>query len=202
MLKKILLILSLIILCFIVQSCDFTSHTTTQTPALSSFQTSTLPEQPTNSVTPCVPDDSVDFDKNNYLGILIPPFPCGMKSGIGFIVDPFSTLDWGVDLVSSESQNMLWLEKKVNEDQWEIFDILVLPPFEENWRVVPSLCSQNGEEDPKIIVIAFIDQETKNTRVIKNKNIIQSWRIDFSSGKIEEIDNQGVECYADEAFGP
>ena len=139
-------------------------------------------------------------DARNYIGIIYPPYPDSIVFQGGTAIYPSRhSFKWGVDRVTDNHYNMLWLNKVVSYDangipKNEVSDVIVLPLEEEKRVVAVSTCFLSGVIDPEIVVLAKWDDDVSTTRFLLNKNILLAWRANQTTGKFEELSKQNIEC--------
>jgi hypothetical protein len=104
---------------------------------------------------------------------------------------------FSINLVSEESKLSLWFAKR---DM--VSDILIIPELELNDVISAKYCQLNGYEDPFIITISVMDQESFENRFFENSRIKFAWYADPSSGKITKMSLEGIQCNGEGGFDP
>lgn len=107
-----------------------------------------------------------------------------------------SVEDYGVSRFSKGKRQMLWLEKITSRDKkgipsWEVTDVLVINNLRKNQEFLfsySSTCTENGEEDIDLIVLAELQ------RAKKTYKILQAWRADLLKEKFEQLSVEGIKC--------
>jgi hypothetical protein len=156
-----------------------------------------------STATPCsLSDDHLSEDQ--FIGVVFPPFPCGVKdiNSIGQIDD--SDKFWLLQVIGVGNQRQLWLsEKKIENgfwsDKWSVVDAKQLPDFNKTktYMYVPYLCAKNNIGNEEIFVYAEITDEVLISRLITNDLIKKAWILNFQKRRIEDFSTNGIMCEAD-----
>lgn len=107
-----------------------------------------------------------------------------------------SVEDYGVSRFSKGKKQMLWLEKITSRDKkgipsWEVTDVLVINNLKQNQKFLfsySSTCTENGEADIDLIVLAELQRAKKAYKVL------QAWRADLLKEKFEKVPVDGIKC--------
>jgi hypothetical protein len=119
--------------------------------------------------------------------------PNGAKDlGGGLLSDE----DYGVTRFTKGKNYMLWLEKIVERNdegvpQWEVKDVLVFNKLKKNQEFLfsySSPCTENGEENLDLIVLAELPSKTKIYKIVK------AWRANVKDEKFEQTPIEGIIC--------
>lgn len=168
-----------------------------EAPIANTIPKKALTSLPTITITP---DEAY-----SYIDMKFPPIPNSIKtsSSWGEVISPSSSSQtWGVAVVKDSNYSMLWLSKILDHDQngkalWQVSDIAILPPPEKDYEILISSCLLRGVLDPEIVVLARIDKDVLNNRYLLNTGVLLAWRANQSKGKLEQIDQRDIECYAE-----
>jgi hypothetical protein len=141
----------------------------------------------------------------SYIGLEYPPLPEHIVTSSSWgevIYTSNSASRWSVNIVGDHKNFMLWLSKRTFVDQngkahWRVSDIKILPAPKEDLEFIANACLLKGTLDSEIIVLAKIDEATLENRYLLNSNVILAWRANQFTGKIEQIETKGIECYAE-----
>jgi len=101
---------------------------------------------------------------------------------------------------------MLWFSKVISYDQdgkaySQVSDVAILPPTAKDKKIIVSACLIEAVLDPEIVVLANVDEESLAKRYLLNPNIILAWKANRSTGKLEPMNTEGIECYAETFLG-
>ena len=104
--------------------------------------------------------------------------------------------NYGVSRFSKGAKQMLWLEKISSRDKkgvpsWEVLDVLVINKPKKNQEFLysySSTCTENGEENLDLIVLAEFQTAGKTYKVL------EAWRADLLKEKFEKISIEGIKC--------
>jgi hypothetical protein len=144
-------------------------------------------------------------EANNYVGLTYPPLPNSIRTSTSWesSISPLpSTQSWNVAVVTDDNNSLLWLSKTLYHDKngkayLQVSDAQILPIPVKDYVILVSTCLSRGLLDPKLIVLAKIDQESLEKRYLLNTNIVMAWKANLSTGKLEQIDTDEIECYAE-----
>jgi len=125
---------------------------------------------------------------------------------MGQAISPASSQPWSIDAVADRNNYMLWFSKVVSYDQngkpySQVSDVAILPPTAKDKKIVVSACLLEGVLDPEIVVLAKVDEESLAKRYLLNPNIFLAWKANRSTGKLEPISTERIECYAETLLG-
>jgi hypothetical protein len=104
--------------------------------------------------------------------------------------------NYGVSRFAKGAKQMLWLEKITSRDKkgiprWEVLDVLVINKPKKNQEFLFSFsspCTENGEENLDLIVLA------QSQAAEKNYKVLEAWRADLLKEKFEKIPVEGIKC--------
>jgi hypothetical protein len=175
-------------------------------------QTTVLPITSTEKPLIATPTDQIMATAtitNSYIGLKYPPLPSSIRTSTSSgraIWNPSTPISWVVDVVMDEKNLMLWLSKIIDRDEvghafFEVRDILFLPPSARDKDFVVGECVLAGKPDFELVALVNVDQESLDNRWLPNSNIISAWRANLSTGKIEQISTEKIECNAETFIG-
>lgn len=119
--------------------------------------------------------------------------PNGAKDlGGGLLSDE----DYGVSRFSKGKKFMLWLEKISSRDDegvpdWEVKDVLNFGKLKKNQELLFSFsspCTQNGEENLEMIVLAETFKKKKSYKILK------AWQVNLDEEKFEKLSTKEIRC--------
>jgi hypothetical protein len=104
--------------------------------------------------------------------------------------------NYAVSRFSKGAKQMLWLEKITSRDKkgvpsWEVLDVLVINKPKKNQEFLfsfSSTCTENGEENLDLIVLA------QSQAAEKNYKVLEAWRADLLKEKFAKISVEGIKC--------
>ena len=171
-------------------------------------QTTDFPISSTETVLVVTPIDHKIASATNdysYIGLKYPPLPSTIRTSTSWgraIWNPSYPISWAVAVVIDEKNLMLWLSKVIDHDAvghalFEVIDVLVLPPSAADKDFVVGECVLEGKPDFELVALVNLDQESLENRWLPNSNIISAWRANLSTGKIEQINKDKIECNAE-----
>lgn len=104
--------------------------------------------------------------------------------------------NYGVTRFARGLKYMLWLERITGRDakdvpSWEVRDVLVFTKLKKNQEFLfsySSPCTENGEENLDLIVLAQIGPKRKVHK------ILQAWRVNVALEKFEKISTTKIRC--------
>ena len=137
-------------------------------------------------------------DKSPYIGLRYSgnKLPPGHKSiGGTLLTDPYSKeKQYGVMEVSKGRVRMMWLDLFTHDDaagnpNWEIKDLLFLPPMGKNQLLLYVDCYLRDKPDRGLVVIADdVIREGYYARVR------HAWRANIQTEKFQQIPVTGIKC--------
>jgi len=149
---------------------------------------------------------SVTNTPQTYIGLQYPPLPESLKMGGSQVISPSSSsCEWAVSIVEDDDKFMLWLDKLLYRDQngkphLKVSDTVVIPVLEEDQEIIVSGCFLNGTLNAEIITLVNIDTQNEYNRWLSNEYIVQTWRANQNTGKLENISTANIECNAGTFF--
>jgi hypothetical protein len=157
-----------------------------------------------------VPSITATADASStYIGLKYPPLPSSIKTSTswqGVIWNPSTPGAWSVSAVMDNTDIMLWLSKTIGYDDaghaiFQVSDAVLLPPSARDKKIVVSECVFGSQPDYEIVALVNLDQASSDRRWLPNSNIIATWRVDQSQGKLEPISTEKIECNAEDFLG-
>lgn len=114
--------------------------------------------------------------------------------------------DWAVSIVTDGNNFMLWFDKVLYRDQdgkphWEVSDVVIIPPLEQEQGFIVSGCFLNNVLDPEIVALVNINMQDSESRWLSNENIVRTWRANQTMGKLENLSTVEIECNAETFLG-
>lgn len=104
--------------------------------------------------------------------------------------------NYGVTRFLKGKKYMLWLERVIDRDaegvpEWEVKDILVFKKPKKNQKFLFSYnspCTDGGEENLDLIVLAELEPHLKSYKVLK------AWRANTERERFEEVSTEAIAC--------
>lgn len=135
---------------------------------------------------------------NNYIGIVVPPYPSDVVTRGGTLISDTKPGDvkWSQSHVIIKGKDYLWLELfqgyKGNYPYFKVIDQVGIPSIKENYNLYIANCENTKTKERYITGIGNGDPYEE-----VHRNIIKAWRNNFKTGKIESISTLNIICIND-----
>lgn len=139
-----------------------------------------------------IEQSSSSQEQEPFVGMRYVQLPKGYEHLIGTMLEDKMH---GVTVVERMTGKMAWLGKivgyrKDGKAEWEVVDILVLPPLQEGQELT-DICNNEIRGRRYTITIATFNNATGDRKTVK---IHHAWQVDLQSKRFERIPTQGIEC--------
>ncbi len=134
-----------------------------------------------------------------YVGAAYPPPPSGWEEGRGALAASVGDVDYAVQELTQDKQQMLWFLKSTGRDaqghaKWIVTDVLNRSDVPEPGGWIWGFCTLNDQPDEEIVALG----EVKAARM---ETATRAWRANHTTGRFEPIATPGIVC-EDETIGP
>ena len=132
--------------------------------------------------------------ENTYEGLRIPPIPEGHREIAAFLIDDKPDSSFALSRLTHTSGEAFLLQKLLYHDReghahWEVVSALAEPKRQKGYDYFMGTCMLNGEHLREIIASVKLEDKEIQTE------IMNAWRINITSQKIEKISVNGITCY-------
>ncbi|MGG6263321.1 hypothetical protein ACQ4M3_41105 [Leptolyngbya sp. AN03gr2] len=126
----------------------------------------------------------------SYIGLGYRTLPQGFKDTGGWVVKGGR---YRADLVQRGNTRMVWFNRALPWNRGgavpvRVVDVMELPTFPKSQALHFAFCRLNGVNDREIFAIAEATDDDIRT------NIVQAWRANTKTEKIEPISTKGISC--------